>query len=119
MEKQTQMSSDSQHTSELRDVSQGDSVTIHTTEGQTFNEIECDMHQRLNADPRSGEVRETHLWAFTVAEADLTVSIIDGLKSHPEQDPFPRHKPASLGKRGNYDGWEQLGYIESIEIHES
>jgi len=105
------------HTDDLRNVNEGDSVTIHTTDGHTFNEVECDMRQRQNADPRSGEVRETHLWSFNVGDKDLTVSIIDGLKSHPEQDPFPRHKSASLGHIGETDGWETVGYIETVEIH--
>lgn len=106
-----------EHTDDLRNVNEGDSVTIHTTEGETYHEVECSLREVHNADPRSGEVRETTLWAFTVGDEDLTASIVEGLRSSPDDPEFPVHKEANLGVIGKADGWTPKGYIESVEIH--
>lgn len=105
-----------EHTDDLRNVNEGDSVTIHTTSGETFHEVTCTLRKKRNADPRSGEVRETTLWSFTVDGDDLTVSITDGLRSSPDDPEFPVHKEAHLGTIGKADGWMPKGYIETVEI---
>lgn len=105
------------HTDDLRNVNQGDSVTITTTEGHTYHEILCAMREVHNADPRSGEIRETTLWSFNVDDKDLTVSITNGLRSSEDDPEFPLHKEAHLGEIGKADGWVPMGYIESVQIH--
>lgn len=108
------------HSEDLRNVNEGDSVTIelaHPTNGRTYHEVLCAMREVHHADPRSGEIRETTLWSFNVGDKDLTVSITDGLKSSPDDPEFPLHKEASLGEIGKADGWVSMGYIESVEIH--
>ncbi len=52
-----------EHTEDLRNVREGDTLDITTTEGETF-EAECTDRQVQHADPRSGEVRETTIWTF-------------------------------------------------------
>jgi hypothetical protein len=110
MERQT-------HTEDLRNVHETDVVTIETTTGRRFAEVECVSCQTQQADTRSGEVRETIIWRFDVNGRDLVASIVDGLKSSPDDPDFPVHKEASLGNVGEYDGWVNLGYFETVEIH--
>lgn len=106
-----------EHTADLYNVNEGDSVTIHTTEGETFDEVTCSLREVHYADERSGEIRETILWSFNVGDKDLTASITDGLKSSPDGPDFPIHKEMALGVIGKADGWVSKGFIESVEIH--
>ena len=99
------------HTDDLRNVREGDTVEITTTEGETF-EAECTERQVSNADPRTGEVRETTLWLFDAVEYLPTVSITEGLKSSPDDPDFPLHKEA-------WDRQQErtMGYIKSLKIY--
>lgn len=105
------------HTDDLRNVREGDTVTVTTTEGETFDEVECAFREVHHADPRSGEIRETTLWSFDVGDKDLTVSIVEGLKSSEDDPDFPLHKGSSLGVIGKADGWTPKGHFESLQIH--
>ncbi len=102
---------ENQHTADLRNVNEGDSLTIQTTMGETFD-VECESYEVHHADERTGEVRETRVWTLIGDNRRLIVSIIDGLKSSPNQRDFPRHKPI----------WEKtsecaVGYVDSVKIH--
>jgi hypothetical protein len=103
---------DETHTDDLRNVTDGDSVTLHTTEGETFD-VECNYHSVDNADPRSGEVRETKTWIFqNQAGEEICAAITDGLRSSPDDPEFPQHSQLWDSTAG-----ENLGYIESLSIH--
>ncbi len=108
---------DQTHTEDLRNVREEDTVTIETTSGRRFAAVKCVTYRTEHADPRSGEVRETSFWQFDVNGRDLVVSIIDGLKSSPDDPEFPIHKKVRVGNVGEYDGWVDLGYITSVQIH--
>ena len=99
------------HTDDLRNVNENDDVTITTTEGETFD-AHCKMRQTQNADPRTGEVRETKIWLFDTPDGEVAASILDGLKSSPDDPDFPQH--SALYNTGEE---ESLGYIESVQIH--
>jgi len=110
--------SENQHTDDLRNIQEGDSVTIETTTGRRFPAVECLSKDVQSADPRTGEIRETYLWTFNVADKrTLTVNFIEGLKSSPDDPDFPVHKEASLGNIGEREGWVRVGYFESVKIH--
>lgn len=105
------------HTDDLRNVNEGDSVTIKTTTGERYTEVECTYKQVSNADPRTGEIRKTHLWVFNADGRDLTAAVIDGLKSSPDDPDFPVHKKVSLSTGDGDSDWDSVGYIETVEIH--
>ena len=104
---------ESQHTSDLRNVKEGDGVTFTTSDGETYNAT-CTNYDEQHADERSGEVRTTSIWTLDIdglgGRAD--VAIVDGLKSSPEQDDFPRYHEIWQGKDK-----PTLGYIEKVQIH--
>lgn len=106
-----------EHTADIRNIKENDHVTLETTEGGTFHDVECRKRERHNADPRTGEIRETQIWSFTVGHKTLVASITDGLKSSPDGPEFPIHKPASLGESGMTTGWGTVGFIKSVQIH--
>ena len=99
-----------EHTADLRNVNENDTVVLETTEGEHF-EATCTSRERQNADPRSGEIRETHIWLFDAVEYQPAISITDGLKSSPDDPDFPVHKEV-------YDRQQEgtMGYVESVEI---
>jgi len=108
------------HSEDLRNVSENDIVTLEMSTGERFSQVECEMYQVQNADPRSGEVRETKLWAFALPNGDsLTASITNGLRSSPNDPEFPQHKSASIGQIGERDGWTDAGYIDDVSIVEA
>ena len=98
-----------ENTADLRNVVEGDTVTIETTEGHTF-EVECVFYEKQHADPRSGEVRETNIWQFE-GDRNVAVSLTDGLKSSPDDPEFPIHNEV-----WEADEEESIGYIESLTI---
>ena len=118
-----------ENTADLRNVVEGDTVTIETTEGARFL-AECVFYEKQHADPRSGLVRETNLWQFE-GDRNVAVSFTDGLKSSPDDPEFPVHNEmwdcdlhrgegheCSASERGstNSDEEESIGYIESLTI---
>lgn len=97
----------SEHTDDLRNVNEGDSVTLTTTEGHTFD-VECIGVERQHAAPETGEITETNIWLFGDS---LAASITDGLASRPEQE-FPQYSAL-----WDMDAEEGYGYIEELKIH--
>lgn len=98
-----------ENTADLRNVVEGDTVTIETTDGHTL-EVECVRYDKQHADPRSGEIRETNIWQFE-GDRNATVSFTDGLKSSEDDPDFPIHNEV-----WDVDEEETLGYIESLTI---
>jgi len=101
-----------EHCDQIRSVSEGDTVTISTTNGNIFDAT-CEMKDTQYADPRSGEIRETRIWLFNAVEFMPIVSILDGLKSSPDDPDFPVHKQVYCR-----DTEQSLGFIDRIDIHE-
>ena len=99
-----------EHTADLRNVSEGDTVTLELSNGETLV-VECFFYQNQHADPRSGEVRETNIWRFKNDDRLLAVSITDGLKSSPDDPDFPIHNEV-----WDEDEETGLGYIESLTL---
>ena len=98
-----------ENTADLRNVVEGDTVRIETTERHTF-EVECVFYEKQHADPRSGEIRETNIWQFE-GDRNVAVSFTDGLKSSPDDPEFPVHNEV-----WDSDEEESIGYIESLTI---
>lgn len=99
-----------EHTDDLRNVREGDTVVITPEQGEAFS-CECTDYSVENADPRSGEIRETKIWEFTNVDVKLYASILDGLRSSEDDPEFPQHSElwdASLERN--------LGYIEKLTI---
>lgn len=99
------------HTDDLRNVVEGDTVEIVTTEDESF-EAECTDYRKEHADPRTGEVRETSMWTFEAVEYKPVATITDGLRSSDTDPEFPIHTEL----------WDQqqeghMGYIDDISIH--
>jgi hypothetical protein len=100
-----------EHTEDIRNIVEGDEVTITTTEGEAFD-AECINRDTQHADPRSGEVRQTTYWKFDTPYGEAAASILEGLKSSPDDRDFPQH--SELWHMDKGDG---MGYIESVQIH--
>lgn len=101
-----------QHSSDLRNVREGDTVEITTTGGETF-EADCTGRQTNMADPQSGHIRETRIWQFTAPGlTTMAATIVDGLKSSPNDPDFPQH--SELWDMENESG---MGYIEDLRIY--
>lgn len=98
------------HTDDLRNVREGDHVRFTTTEGETYR-AECTEYDVQNADPRSGEVRETRIWTFEHDGSRVHVSLTDGLRSSEDDPEFPLFNEV-WDPQCN----ETLGYIESLSI---
>jgi hypothetical protein len=98
------------HTEDLRTVHEGDTVEIVTSENEAF-EAKCVEKEIYNADPRTGEVRETRSWHFDAVEHQPVVTIIDGLRSSPDDPEFPIHKSM-------WDSQQEgsMGYINDLTI---
>lgn len=105
------MGEDTQHTDDLRNVQEGDDVTIETTEGEVYD-LTCVTYQNNGADPRTGEIRETRLWVFEGPGIELGASITDGLKGAADQPDFPIHMALT-----NPHDKEEYGYVEDVKIH--
>lgn len=99
------------HTDDIRNVREGDTVQIETTEGEAF-EAECIGYDVQHASPGSGEIRESRVWLFDSVEGRPVVPIIDGLKSSRDDPDFPIHKPIWDEERG-----EAMGYVKELIIH--
>lgn len=104
------MSTD-KHTADLRNVCEDDHVTLTTSEGETF-EATCTHYLINNADPRSGEVRETTIWRFETPWGHAAATITDGLRSAEDDPDFPQHS-----ELWHLDEGDGMGYITTVEIH--
>lgn len=104
---------DETHTDDLRNVREGDTVVITPQNGGAFT-CECVDYSVQNADPRSGEVRETKIWKFRNVDVEIYASIIDGLRSSESDPEFPIHTEL-------YDATldRGIGYIEKLTIRGS
>jgi hypothetical protein len=99
------------HTDDIYNVEEGDSVTITTSEGETFD-AECNEYHVEHADERTGEVRTTMVWFFDAVEHRPAVNITRGLKSSDDDPDFPQHHEMfDLQQEG------PMGYIEELKIH--
>lgn len=87
----------SEHTADLRNVTEGDHVTIETTADYRFEGVECTGRENAKTYQR---------FSFDVKGRTVAATVIDG---------FP-DKQASLAERES-TGWELLGWFESVEIH--
>lgn len=98
-----------EHTADLRNVQEGDKIRIRTDTGHIFRNATVTNRQTDHASELSGEVRQTTIWTFN---EHMHCSIIDGLRSSPDDRKFPIHTKL-------YDSQtdEVIGYIESVEIH--
>lgn len=103
--------SDDTHTDDLRNVKEGDSVTLTTTDGHHFD-AECESRAVERAAEGTGEVRKTTIWEFSAVEWEPVVSITDGLRSSPSDPEFPKHTEMWAVNQE-----QTLGYIESLQIH--
>ncbi len=101
------------HTSTLQLVREGDTVTIHTSEGHQF-EAECVTYDERNAAERTGEIRKTMMWSFDAVEYQPVVTIIQGLRSSADDPDFPIHEKVWDTKQEC-----RMGYVKSIIIHNS
>lgn len=98
------------HTDDLRNVNEGDTVHIKTTEGKVFG-AECTDVCVERATEASGEVRVTTMWRFDSPLGRLDATIMDGLRSSPDDPEFPKYTELwSLDKE------ETFGYIETVAI---
>jgi len=99
------------HTEDLRNVQEGDTVEIVTSEYEAF-EAKCVETEVHSADPRTGVVRETRIWHFDAVEHQPVVTIIDGLRSSPDDPEFPLHKAM-------WDSQQEgsMGYIKDLTIY--
>lgn len=100
----------SQHNDDLRNVREGDTVEIVTSEGEVF-EAECTDFQVQHADARSGEVRETTIWMFDTPHGEAAASILEGLKSSSDDPDFPVHS-----ELWHMDEGGAMGYINEVTI---
>lgn len=100
-----------EHTDDLRNVNEGDSVTLDTTENETFN-VTCTERLVQQAAPETREVRETRIWVFENNHRKLAASIIDGLRSSPDGNKFPQHS-----ELWDMTDEENMGYVEQVFIH--
>lgn len=100
-----------EHTKDLWNVNEGDEATLTTSGGETFD-AECTERSVENADPRTGEIRETTMWVFDGVEYKLAITIIQGLGSSEDDPEFPVHKEAwDIQQQGT------MGYVESLDLH--
>lgn len=104
--------SDEQHVEDLRNVEEGDRVTLETNEEHAFD-AECVSRETERADPRTGEIREIKTWEFDIHGSRVFATITDGLAGHTgEIGQFPEHSAL-----WDSDAEENLGYITGLHIH--
>ena len=109
-----------EHTADLRNVVEDDWVTIDTTFGWRFEQVECISRESWPSDEKNSVGTEILTWEFeapSYSEKILRTSIIDGTSSLDSVD-YPVHKTAALVER-TVDCIERqpVGYFDSVEIH--
>lgn len=100
------------HAKEVWDIYEGSTVTIETTDGIEFDAT-CTSRETEYSDPRSEHIRETTMWEFSAVEWSPVVDIVNGVRSSEDDPEFPLHSELWCT-----DHEQDLGYIESITIHE-
>jgi len=98
------------HPDDIRNIAEGDEVIIETTSGDTLD-MTCTEIDKSNADPRTGEVRETTMWFFDLGGEEVVFSRVEGLRSSESDPEFPVDKPV-----WNIDQEMGYGYVESLKI---
>lgn len=100
-----------QNTEDVRNITEGDRVTVETDEEQTFD-LTCDtVETRQAQDPDA--VRETRTWTFYDQRGrKMILQITDGLRRFEWQEEFPHHRP--LFDESVEEG---VGYITNVQIH--
>lgn len=100
-----------EHTSELRQIREGDRVSIETTDGESL-EADCTSYEKQHS--RNPDiVRTSFYWYFEFDGEKAVATIVEGLKSSPDEAEYPRHK-----KLFNLSNETGMGYITSIEVME-
>lgn len=99
-----------EHTSDLRNVEEGDTLDITTGSGETLR-VECTARNTESADPRSGEVRDTIFWHFDVDGGQVFAAITEGLRSSEDDPEFPIHMPLWDARKD-----QRIGYIDEVKI---
>jgi len=102
----------SKHCADLCNVTEGDSVTIETSSGRTFDQVECVTLDRWSPGEQNAESTGILTWEFDThpnSEKVLRTSIIEGTSSLDSVE-LPVHKTATLNG-------EPVGYFDSVEIH--
>lgn len=98
------------HTDDLRNVREGDTVEIVTSEDEYIFPAECTDFDRQQAAEETGEVRETRIWTFSTTERRFAASIVDGLESSSDDD-LPQYS-----ELWDLDREENMGYAEEVNI---
>ena len=80
------------HPDDIRNIAEGDEVQIETTEGHLLD-MTCTEITKQNADPRTGEIRETTMWFFDMGGEEVVMSRVEGLRSRESDPEFPVDKP--------------------------
>jgi hypothetical protein len=101
---------DESHTEDLRNVREGDTIDVETSEGDTFR-MTCTGYSH-NHDQDPDKVREYRTWDFEQEGAEVVIQITDGLKSFEWETEYRRHTPM-------YDSTSDvsLGYITDLTIY--
>lgn len=99
-----------EHNKDLWDVSDGNEVTITTSEGEHFDAECTERRTETMADRTGNESMETTTWLFNAVEYQPEIRITRLLTA--EDPDFPIHNEI----------WDQqqegeMGFIEEIEIH--
>ena len=101
---------DESHPDDIRNIAEGDEVVIETASGDTLD-MTCTEIRKENADPRTGEIRETTMWFFDLGGEEVVLSRVEGLRSSESDPEFPVDKPV-----WNIDQEQGYGYVESLNL---
>lgn len=102
---------DDTHSADLRNINEGDDVTITTTEGDSFRAT-CTSTERQHADERTGHIKQVDIWTFDTPGGEVAAAITEGLKSSESDVDYPIHSAL-----WNTDEEVGMGYVEGVEIH--
>jgi hypothetical protein len=98
-----------EHSDDLKGVHEGDDVTLVNDVGTEFT-AECMERTKEHAAPETGEIRETTIWTFGIGSNMVHATIMDGLKSSPDDPDFPKHTALYVPRTE-----ENLGYITEVK----
>lgn len=99
-----------EHTDDLRNVRQGDSVEITTSDGVEFGG-EC-VSRTVEHSQNPELVRQFYTWEFNAPFGPIFVQITEGLRESDDMEQFPWHSEAWVSEKE-----ESIGYITDVKIH--
>lgn len=111
---------DEEHAEAVWKVSEGDTVTIHTTDGTTISGTCADRNRHHDPDPNSTVSQE--MWTIEAADGETyQYGRVDGLARTKEAMgtyPYfiPVHRPAEE-HRSEVPDEDLFGYIDGLVIH--